>query len=186
MSTTLKRDRLVEAAKTLFTQHGVARTSLADIAEEAQVPLGNVYYHFRTKESLEEAVIQAHVRDVQMLLAQCGRFPDPRQRLLAFLVAERETEPMFVRFGCPYGSLSQELNKEENALASAAAGLFHVYLDWVQTQFRQLGKAEPEAEDLAIDLIASLQGAFLLTNCFRAGEPLQRVMHRLEKEIRSL
>lgn len=186
MSTTLKRDHLVEAAKTLFTQHGVARTTLADIAQAAEVPLGNVYYHFRTKDALVEAVIQAHVQDVQMLLAQCARLSDPRQRLLALLAAEREAELLFVRSGCPYGSLSQELNKEEDALASAAAGLLRVYLDWVQTQFRQLGKAEQEAKDLAIDLIASLQGAFLLTNSFRAADPLERVVRRLEREIWSL
>ena len=47
----LKRDRLIEAAKEKFYQQGVARTTLADIAQQAQVPLGNVYYHFRTKEA---------------------------------------------------------------------------------------------------------------------------------------
>jgi len=52
MTTFSKRDRLVEAAKTMFYQHGVTRSTLAEIAQQAQVPLGNVYYHFRTKEAL--------------------------------------------------------------------------------------------------------------------------------------
>jgi TetR/AcrR family transcriptional regulator, transcriptional repressor for nem operon len=161
----------------------VARTTLADIAQAAEVPLGNVYYHFRTKEALVEAVIQAHVQDIQTLLAQCDRQPDPRQRLLALLAAEREAEPLFVRFGCPYGSLSQELNKDESALATAAAGLFQFYLDWVQAQFRLLGEAEQTAKDSALDLIASLQGTFLLTNCFRAPELLERKLERLKRGI---
>ena len=55
--TTLKRDRLVEAATIMFYQHGVTCTTLADIAERAEVPLGNIYYHFRTKDALVEAVI---------------------------------------------------------------------------------------------------------------------------------
>ena len=50
-----KRVRLTEAAETLFSQQGVHRTTLADIAQEAEVPLGNIYYHFRTKELLIEA-----------------------------------------------------------------------------------------------------------------------------------
>src|SRR5215470_8994278 len=70
MTTTMKRDRLVEAAKTLFYQQGVTRTTLAEIAEQAQVPLGNVYYHFRTKDALVEAVIQAHVRELQSRFAR--------------------------------------------------------------------------------------------------------------------
>ena len=59
MTTLLKRDRLIEAAKAKFYQQGVTRTTLADIAQQAQVPLGNVYYHFRTKGALVQAVVQA-------------------------------------------------------------------------------------------------------------------------------
>src|SRR5690348_5893124 len=114
MPVLLKRDRLIEAAKALFAQQGVARTTLAEIALVAEVPLGNVYYHFRTKESLVEAVIQAHIQDVQTMLAQCDLLPDPRERLLALLAVEREAEPMVMGSGCPHGSLSQELTKEES------------------------------------------------------------------------
>ena len=120
MPVLLKRDRLIEAAKALFAQQGVARTTLAEIALVAEVPLGNVYYHFRTKESLVEAVIQAHIQDVQTMLAQCDLLPDPRERLLALLAVEREAEPMVMGSGCPHGSLSQELTKEESALAIAS------------------------------------------------------------------
>ena len=52
MTTMLKLDRLIEAAKAKFYQQGVTGTTLADIAERAKVPLGNVYYHFRTKDAL--------------------------------------------------------------------------------------------------------------------------------------
>lgn len=50
------RERLARAAATLFHQRGVRKTTLADIAQAAAVPLGNVYYHFRTKDALIEAV----------------------------------------------------------------------------------------------------------------------------------
>src|SRR5712672_1049294 len=92
MITTLKRDRLIEAAKILFYQQGVTGTTLADIAQQAEVPLGNIYYHFRTKEALVEAVIQAHLQQLQSLFARLDRHPDPRQRLLGLLAAERESE----------------------------------------------------------------------------------------------
>jgi AcrR family transcriptional regulator len=64
MTTMLKCDRLIEAAKARFYQQGVARTTLADIAQQAQVPLGMVYYHFRTKEALVEAVVQVQKESV--------------------------------------------------------------------------------------------------------------------------
>ena len=53
-----KRIRLIEAAKVLIHQQGFNLTTLADIAQEADVPLGNVYYYFKTKEAIGEAVIE--------------------------------------------------------------------------------------------------------------------------------
>ncbi len=53
-----KRAELVAAATGLLHEQGFHRTTLADVAERASVPLGNVYYYFRTKEALAEAVIR--------------------------------------------------------------------------------------------------------------------------------
>src|SRR5436305_15098300 len=110
MNNILKRDRLIEAAKIVFYQQGVTRTTLADIAQQAEVPLGNVYYHFRTKEALIEGVIQAHTQELQAFLARLALNPDPRQRLLALVTAGQEGEQAVARYGCPHGSLCQELD----------------------------------------------------------------------------
>ena len=47
-----KRERLVAAAVALAYEQGYRRTTLADIAEQSGVPLGNVYYYFRTKDEM--------------------------------------------------------------------------------------------------------------------------------------
>ena len=44
-----KRSRLIQTAVKLAYLHGFRTTSLADIAEAAKVPVGNVYYYFKTK-----------------------------------------------------------------------------------------------------------------------------------------
>ncbi len=186
MTTMLKRDRLIEAAKAKFYQQGVARTTLADIAQQAQVPLGNVYYHFRAKEALVQAVVQAHMQELHSMFRKWDRIAHPCQRLLALLKIAREHEHMLARYGCPHGSLCQELDKEDDQLANVAAQIFQVYLDWTEMQFRLLGKDEQEAKDLAIDLISSLQGTYVLTASFRSPELLERKLQRLEMWIRTL
>ena len=186
MTTTLKRDRLVEAAKTMFYQQGVARTTLADIAEQAEVPLGNVYYHFRTKDALVEAVIQAHVHELLSMFAKWEHLSEPHQRLLALVGTARDEGHLLARYGCPHGSLVQELDKEESHLPGAAAQLFQVYLDWAERQFRLLGKDEQEAKDLALDLIVSLQGSMLLTANFRSPALLEHQLQRLEAWLGTL
>ena len=186
MTTTSKRDRLVEAAKTMFYQQGVMRSTLADIAQQAQVPLGNVYYHFRTKDALIEAVIQAYVQELQSMFASWQHYESPRERLLRLLTASRDEGNMVARYGCPHGSLCQELDKDENSLTHIASSLFQVYLDWTEEQFRQLGKNEQEAKDLAVDLISSLQGIYILTNSFRSPDLLERKLQRLETWLHTL
>jgi TetR/AcrR family transcriptional regulator, transcriptional repressor for nem operon len=182
-----KRDLLIAAAKTKFYQQGVARTTLADIAQEAQVPLGNVYYHFRTKEALLEAVIEAHVQRLQTRFAQWNReLADPHERLLALIRWECESAPSLAHFGCPYGSLAQEIVKEDMPLMNSAVRMLQSYLDWTEQQFRQMGKDEQEAKDLAFDMIAWFQGSILLSASFRAPELLERKLQRMELWIYSL
>jgi hypothetical protein len=49
-----------------------------------------------------------------------------------------------------------------------------------------IGKTEPVTRDLAIDLISSLQGTYVLTASFRSPELLERKLQRLEMWIRTL
>ena len=46
----------------LLHQQGIERTTLADIAKAADVPPGNVYYYFKTKDEVIAAVIEAHAQ----------------------------------------------------------------------------------------------------------------------------
>ena len=88
-----KRDQLIAGAQTKFFQQGIARTTLADIAQEAGIPLGNVYYYFRTKEAILEAVIETHIQQLQTRFAHWNReVADPRERLLALIQWERSAQ----------------------------------------------------------------------------------------------
>ena len=80
-----KRIRLIEAAKVLIHQQGFNLTTLADIAQEADVPLGNVYYYFKTKEAIGEAVIEKRAAEYSDMLSRLDEIQDPALRLRAFV-----------------------------------------------------------------------------------------------------
>jgi TetR/AcrR family transcriptional regulator, transcriptional repressor for nem operon len=179
-----KRTRLVEGARLVLHQQGVEATSLADIAEAADVPVGNVYYYFKTKDDLVQAVIDAHARDVESMLASFERHRTPKARLKAFVGALSEQGELAARYGCPQGTLCSELDKREDDLPGAGARLMQLPIDWAEKQFRELGRRD--ARDLAVAMIASYQGISLLTNTFRDPELLRREARRLERWIDSL
>jgi len=52
------RHRLIDAAEILFQAHGVSRTSLQQIAEQAGATRGAVYWHFKDKADLFNAMME--------------------------------------------------------------------------------------------------------------------------------
>ncbi|HSW53308.1 MAG TPA: TetR/AcrR family transcriptional regulator [Sulfuricaulis sp.] len=180
-----KRTRLIEAANKLIHQQGFNLTTLADIARESEVPLGNVYYYFKTKEEIGSALIEHRANFYRGMIESWNQLPDPKQRLVALIEmvsGERET---LARSGCPIGSLCQELHKDGGPLADKSASLMAAMLSWTEQQFRLLGK-DKESPDLALHLVSVLQGASLLTHTFRQPDLIAREADRLREWINSL
>jgi TetR/AcrR family transcriptional regulator, transcriptional repressor for nem operon len=179
-----KRQRLVTGAREVIHQQGVEKTTIADIAQAAEVPVGNVYYYFKTKDELVEAAIDSHARDIRTLLDSLERPRTPQARLKGLVRALTAQRELAAQYGCPLGSLCSELEKRTDGLDRTCAQLLELPIDWAEDQFRQMGRRD--ARDLAIALMAAYQGIALLTNTFREPELMTREARRLERWIDSL
>lgn len=162
-----KRDRLIMAARDLIHKQGFNLTTLADIAQDADVPLGNVYYYFKTKEAIGEAVIQFRAAELNERLQLWENNPDIRGRLSSLIDYEMQQSDITARCGCPIGGLRQELAKQGGALAEAAAALLNSMVEWSEKQFRTLGSSAEKAKELALQFISLIQGMALMTNTFK-------------------
>lgn len=174
-----KRIRLIEAAKVLIHQQGFNLTTLADIAQEADVPLGNVYYYFKTKEAIGIAVIEKRAAEWSERLVSWSEIPDPLSRLMALVKYGLESIEVTARFGCPIGGLCQELGKQGGPLSDLAAKLLHDILQWSEEQFRAL-RLEDKAPGLALNFISNVQGMYLLTHTFKDPKLAQRQSEELK------
>ena len=179
-----KRERLIESAKTLIHEQGVHATTLAEIAGAAEVPVGNVYYYFKTKDEIVAAVVDDHLRQVRSLLTRLDSRHTPRARLKGLARNWADAAPMVAQSGCPLGSLCSELAKSPDESPGASADIFKVLLSWVEAQFRELGRRD--APDLALMLLSGVQGAALLSNTFSDPILMTRQVRQLERWIDSL
>ncbi|MEU4536414.1 TetR/AcrR family transcriptional regulator [Streptosporangium sp. NPDC023825] len=179
-----KRERLVAAASQVLHEQGVEKTTLADIARVAEVPLGNVYYYFKTKDQLVEAAIEAHALGFRAMTASLDLHTGPRDRLKALLRGWIDQRELTARYGCPTGSLCSELDKRTDGLDRAAAEVMRLLIDYAERQFREMGR--PDSRELAVALVAAYQGVALLTNTFRDPELMAGEGRRLERWIDSL
>jgi TetR/AcrR family transcriptional regulator, transcriptional repressor for nem operon len=183
-ATTGKRARLVAAACQMVHQQGVEKTTLADIAQAAGVPLGNVYYYFKTKNDIVRAVVEMHLNEANAMLAAIeDAYATPRERLKAVFCGLSQQSEQIAQYGCPRGSLCTELDKRADG-PGIAAELMRVPLDWAARQFQAMGR--PDGRDLAIELIARYQGTALLANTFRDPDLMDREAGRFGQWIDSV
>jgi len=101
-----KRERLVASAAELLHRQGVQRTTIAEIAEAADVPPGNVYYYFKTRDEIVHAVIEAQMQEVDALLGSLSKRSTPVARLKGLAESWTRNGPVIVEHGCPIGGLS--------------------------------------------------------------------------------
>ena len=179
-----KRERLIAAACDLFYRQGIAATTLAHIAEAAEVPLGNMYYYFKTKDDIVAAVVEARTEEIRSATAALQRrHGSPKARLKALVGLLAESRETIADHGCPYGTLCTELANSAKS-HPLTAQLMQTLLDWTEQQFHAMGRRD--AHDLALELVIAYQGSAVLTNALVQPELMAHEARRLEKWINAL
>jgi TetR/AcrR family transcriptional regulator, transcriptional repressor for nem operon len=160
------RDHIVEAADRLFYRRGFEHTSFSDIAGAVRISRGNFYYHFKSKDEILDAVIDARLAGTRTMLAKWeieGKSPADRIRsFIHILIANRD---QISRYGCPVGTLCAELAKLNHASRAEANRLFTLFRTWLRRQFALLGR-KTDADKLAMHLLARSQGVAALAGAF--------------------
>lgn len=180
------RQRIVEAARDLFYRHGYATTSFTDIARLANIPRGNFYYYYKSKDEILGDVIRVRRESLRDQFEQWDlTLSSARQRLLSFISMPLKEKENLVRYGCPLGSLIYEMNRSESPHRTVAASLFDCVIQWLSTQLAELGYPE-ESRRMAMHLFGRLQGAAILCNAYRDSSCLHHEINRLKEWIESL
>ena len=179
-----KRQRLIDSARELIDEQGVQRTTLAQIAERADVPLGNVYYYYKTRDELVHAVIESRLGSIRELLGRLDRRTTPKARLKALAASWVEAAPEVTEHGCPVGTLACELDNDDEALAADGARMVRELLGWMERQFRELGRRDAAA--LAVTMLAAIQGAALLASTLRDEDLFHREIRRIRRWVDDL
>src|SRR5262245_6448979 len=180
MSDKTTRDHIVDAADQLFYRRGYEHTSFSDIADVVQISRGNFYYHFKSKDEILEAVIDARLANTRKMLERWeieGNEPADRIRsFIHILIANRAD---IKRYGCPVGTLCTELAKLNHGAQAEANTLFTLFRTWLRQQFTLLGR-EADADALAMHLLARSQGVATLASAFHDEKFIREEVRQME------
>ncbi len=88
------KEKIVSTALRLFSQNGYEKTSIREIAREAEISLGLMYNYFKGKEGLLEAIFNVGLEDIQASFAFPKDTDDPIRTLLEniFRILEKKRD----------------------------------------------------------------------------------------------
>ncbi|MGY6501128.1 MAG: TetR/AcrR family transcriptional regulator [Acidimicrobiales bacterium] len=184
MPSTTKRERLISAATDLSLRVGFDNASIATIAEHADVPVGNVYYYFKTKDDLAAAVVAGRREEYAQLRRSWDAADDPADRLVAFVRHTLDSADALADHGCPIGGLCADLSPARPELGAAAGEIFADTIRWATETFA--ATAHPRPHEAGARLVALLQGATVLAHALGDPQILRDECGRCEGDVRSL
>src|SRR6266702_2200622 len=162
------RERIVERAAELFTERGVAGTSLDEVLAAAGAGKSQLYHYFRGRDELVEAAVGLRCTQVLAGLTQA------LGSVASMAGLERALEDFVAGFeqmglpGCPIGSLAAEVAERNDGARLKAAAAFDA---WEQLfadaldRMRERGELRADASPalLATALLAGIEGGLLLS-----------------------
>jgi AcrR family transcriptional regulator len=168
------RERIVNASAELFQRRGYNATGVKQIVAEASAPFGSLYHFFPGgKEQLGAEVIRwSGARYAQLVDVFFEPAPDVATAVETFFAGAADTlvETDYAD-ACPIATVALEVASSSEPLREAT-DVFNSWIDIAATRFASAGIAPATARELAIAMIALLEGAFVLSRALRSTEPV--------------
>ena len=183
------RQRIVVRTADLLNTQGYLGTPVSEIMRVAGLQKGGIYRHFESRgaltlEAFEFAV--ARVRN-RFLEAVEGRKTAKDKLFALFEVARDAPREEAFHGGCPVMNLAVESDdadpKLRNAARRAMRQVIGLFEQIIAEGMKQGEFPEGDARAQARMLVASMEGAILLTNLYKDGSYMEAVLDHLERSV---
>lgn len=179
------RQQMIDGAVYLLSRGGLQQTSFSTVLEQSGAPRGSIYHHFPDgKDQLvSEAVAASGARSIAMITAWRG---EPADVIAArFLAAWRLllTATDF-RAGCAV--LAVTTATESSDLLSDTANVFRTWRQELASLLAEGGLPREHADGVAAMLIASAEGAVVMSRAEQSIDPFDHVAAEILARVASL
>lgn len=186
------KERIVRVASELMLERGVARTTIEDIQDAANVSTSQMYHYFGDKEDLVAAVIDLQSSQV-LGRQQVALFPIDS---IAALVRWRNAVVDAMRGrgcigGCPIGSLANELSDTDPLARARLARAFAQWEDMIREGLAAIVErgelpSGSDVDRLAMAVLAGVQGGLLLSQLRRDTAVLEAALDTMIEHLRCM
>jgi AcrR family transcriptional regulator len=170
------RDRILDASGALFQRQGFTGTGIKQILADAHAPFSSLYHFFPGgKDELgAESIRLSGEMYRQLVLAVFDAAPDLLTGIHDCFAGAAETLRVTdYADACPIATVALEVASINEPLRLATAEVFASWITVATSRYESAGITEPVARELAIAMIALLEGAFVLSRAARSTEPME-------------
>ena len=184
------RRRIVEAAAPIFNRRGYEGSSLNELMEATGLKKGGVYRHFSSKEELAAEAFdytwEAAWKARLLHLDEKANGIEKLKQLISNFVEYRSP----VAGGCPLLNTAIDADDGNPVLRARVAKALRSWLSWLQTiveQADERGETRPGVDPklVAALIVASLEGALMMSRTQRNDEALRLVQSHLNRYLES-
>lgn len=179
------RERMIDGALALLARRGLQATSFSELLAATGVPRGSLYHHFPGgKDQLVAEAVDRAGAVLSDALAPVAGAP-AEQVVVRFLAIWRA---VITRSQCGSGCAvaAVTIATDSAELLAKAAAVFRAWHDLLAGLLRQGGLPAPQARQFAMLLMASIEGAVVLSRAEQSLEPFEAVAAQLMEQVRGL
>lgn len=184
------RERIIRAAMDLFRKQGFHNTSLVQILERASITKGGFYFHFKSKEELEFAVLK-FARDFwnKNVIEAVADEPDARSRLSRMVQIMTQMNRGEIFHGCALlAVLTAEIMETDSELGESLKEIFAEWQDSLvkileQGRIEGVFRNDMDTKALALTLIACCHGTTMIAHLDPQHANYDLLLHDLERWI---
>jgi AcrR family transcriptional regulator len=150
------KDRILDAASTLFYENGYNATGVQQIIDAAGVSKGAFYNHFKTKDDLGLAYLRKrHNDEITHLKQGLGAISEPYERYSKFNIMMGDWMKESDFRGCAFSNMSAEIPDGNNPIRKEAKYHYESFRMLIKDMVEDLVKSDPKYHELDIDRVAN-------------------------------
>lgn len=162
------RQKLLTAARSLFASQGFFACKVGDIARQAGMSQGNVYWYFGSKEEILQAILAEGFGAVEVMTAEVEDEPGPARARIDLLITRTldlyRQQADFTRIlGTLMGEGGQELIRSLGFDMSEIGGRYHANLARLFERARREGAVADAEPNVHVMFYFSLFNGLLIT-----------------------
>jgi TetR/AcrR family transcriptional regulator, transcriptional repressor for nem operon len=184
------RTRIIEQAAALFNQQGYAGSSMSDLMQATGLQKGGIYNHFGSKDELALAAFDFAANHIQQKFM--GALKGKRHavdRLISILtVYENLLDDPLVPGGCPILNTAVESDDTHPALRERAQSAMTSWRSLIR-RIVEKGisrgelRSEIEIESVTTVLIATIEGAIMMSKLYGEATYLKQALNHLKTYV---